>query len=442
MWLPRYPCFSDFAIGIDIRMGKFKRAGWYRRKLYSHFDTPLSFESAHEYVSDPAKVTRHSFLPFLSFELERRRINKKPKSRPIKYASHVDGYIYSYYAQHLTVRYEALITANGLDRAVLAYRSGRGDNIIFAKESFDKIRDMGSCVALGFDIRGFFDNIDHSELKRQWANVLGRSDLPPDHYSVFRAITKYSYVDREACFDQLGYSMERRKKPGRICTIRDFRNVIRGSGLVQVNQMHYGIPQGSALSAVLANIYMYPFDLKMEQLAGSLGGIYRRYCDDILFVAPLDKEQIVRESVRTELGRVGDQLQIQDDKTIAGHFVSNPSGKIELRDTDNPFQYLGFTFDGNNIRLRAQTLSKFWRKAKNAVKKAKDDANNAAAKGRDGTVFRRKLYRRFSHLGRANFLTYAKRAADGMAPGNYKKSPSWKQIKNHWQKLERLIATV
>src|SRR5262249_36286075 len=159
----------------------------------------------------------------------------------------------------------------------------------------------------------------------------------------------------------------------------------------------------------------------------------------ILFVAPLDKEDTVRDKVRAGLGQVGSQLQIQDDKTISAHFVLNPGGEIVLRDTDNPFQYLGFTFDGKCIRLRAGTLSRFWRRAKNGVKKAKDDANSATLKGRDGTVFRRKLYRKFSHLGRSNFLTYARRAAAHMEPGNYKKSPSWKQIKNHWQRLENLI---
>lgn len=431
--------FPTLLFGRKLTMGTFKQNGWYRRKLYSHFDTPLSFEAANEYVSDPTKVAQHPFLPFLSFALEKRRIHKKPKSRPIKYASHVDGYIFSYYAHELTEKYEALVTSTGLDSAVLAYRSGRGDNISFAKESFEEIQRLGTCVALGFDIAGFFDNIDHAELKRQWARVLGARQLPPDHYAVFRAITKYSYVDREACFDRLGYSMERRKKPGRICTISHFRTVIRGSGLVQVNKVAFGIPQGSALSAVLANIFMYPFDLKMQEIASSIGGIYRRYCDDILFVAPLDKEETVRDSVRAGLGQIGSQLQIQDDKTISAHFVRNPDGEIVLRDRENPFQYLGFTFDGKCIRMRAQTLSRFWRRAKHGVKKAKEDANFAALKGRDGTVFRRKLYRKFSHLGRSNFLTYARRAAAHMEPGNYKKSPAWKQVKNHWERLETLI---
>lgn len=81
-------CYLD----QDQSMGTFKQDGWYRRKLHSHFDTPLSFESAKEYVSDAVKVAQHPFLPFLSFSLEKRRIHKKPKSRPIKYASHVDGY--------------------------------------------------------------------------------------------------------------------------------------------------------------------------------------------------------------------------------------------------------------------------------------------------------------------------------------------------------------
>lgn len=424
-----------------------KRDGWYQRKLYSHFDTPLNFEEARDYVGDPEKVAAHGFLPFLSFDLTRRRINKKPKSRPIKYASHVDGYIFSYYAAQLATKHEDFVIQNQLDRAVLAYRVGRGNNITFAKESFDFIREQAGCVALGFDIAGFFDNIDHRQLKAQWASVLGVEKLPDDHYAVFRAITKYSFVDREGCFDRLGYSQERRKKAGRICTIQDFRNIIKASSsastpLMQTNRERYGIPQGSALSAVLANIYMYPFDLTMQALADELGGLYRRYCDDILFVAPLEKEEVVRDAVRVELSRLGDQLEIQDDKTISAHFVVNPSGELVLRAREKPFQYLGFTFDGARILLRAQTLSRFWRRAVGAVKKAKEDARFAEAKGRDGTVFRRRLYRRFTHLGRRNFVTYARRAADHMDAHDYKNAASWKQVKNHWQKLEQLIEEV
>jgi len=47
-------------------------------------------------------------------------------------------------------------------------------------------------------------------------------------------------------------------------------------------QEYYGIPQGSALSALLSNIYLVDFDEYMFKLGQTIGFIYRRYCDDIL----------------------------------------------------------------------------------------------------------------------------------------------------------------
>ncbi len=182
---------------------------WYRKKSYPHFDSPLSYEKALAYVSDPENIKRHSFLPFLSFEIKVRRFGKKPKSRPIKYAAHRDGYIFSYYTDILSKKYEELIQRNGLSDVVLAYRSGRGNNITFAKEAFDQIERLGSCVAIGFDVASFFDSIDHARLKQQWAMLLGSTKLPDDHYAVYRAISKYSCVDRDQCYQRLGYSRTR-----------------------------------------------------------------------------------------------------------------------------------------------------------------------------------------------------------------------------------------
>ena len=46
------------------------------------------------------------------------------------------------------------------------------------------------------------------------------------------------------------------------------------------------IPQGSSISAVLANIYMIEADKKINEYVVSLGGMYRRYSDDFIVVVP------------------------------------------------------------------------------------------------------------------------------------------------------------
>ncbi len=420
---------------------------WYRKKTYAHFDGPWSFEKARDYVSDPATVKRHSFFPFLCFEMKTRRFGKEPKKRSLMYAAHIDGYVFSFYAAKLYSLYEQLLSEADLSKVVLAYRAGLGNNITFAKEAFDQIETMGNCVAIGFDVLAFFDNIDHLHLKDQWKKLLRLEVLPEDHYAVFKAITKYSYVDREKCYERLNYTRREIQQCRPICDIVTFRALIKGrdglhDSLVLTNHRPAGIPQGSSISSILANLYMFDFDRQMNGLAKELGGIYRRYSDDILWVCPVEYESVVKQAVKHSLSRLGSSLQIQDEKTTTTHFQRR-NGICFLSDIrEKPFQYLGFTFDGNSRRIRSQSLSNFWRKVRRGIDKAKSDARLAKKKGRDGVLFKRKLYRRFSHLGSCNFLSYARRSARIMSlDDEWKKQPVWKQLRRHWYKLEKIISS-
>lgn len=139
-----------------------KRDGWHVLRPYPHFDLPLTFAVARAYVIDPERVRRHSFHPFLSFDIVRRRYRASPngaaistKSRPIGVAAHVDGYIFAYYAKILGERYEARLAADGLGHCVLAYRSGLGSNIEFAKAAFDEIKRRDECIVIAFDLESF-----------------------------------------------------------------------------------------------------------------------------------------------------------------------------------------------------------------------------------------------------------------------------------------------
>lgn len=67
---------------------KQKKEGWYLRKLYPHFDVPLSFNAAKGFVEDANQIASHAFLPFLSYTKQVRRFrgpeDKTIKRRPIE----------------------------------------------------------------------------------------------------------------------------------------------------------------------------------------------------------------------------------------------------------------------------------------------------------------------------------------------------------------------
>lgn len=372
---------------------------------------------------DAARVCRHGFHPFLSFDIVRRRyradrdgVEVSKKRRPIASPAHLDGYIFAYYAKMLGECYERAVASDGFGHCVLAYRSGLGSNIEFAKAAFDEIKRRDECIALAFDLETFFDSIGHATLKQNWAGLLGVDRLPADHFSVYKAITRYSVVSLKECRLRLGIA-KGQKTPRPICPPTVFRTVIRGGAsglpnLVATNSTTYGIPQGSQISALLSNLYMVEFDRDMSCLAQSIGGFYRRYSDDILWICRPSEASYVEEALKDSLAKLGGTTKINDAKSERAIYHYEAHREIVC---DRPIQYLGFTFDGTNTRIRSQTISKFWRRMIYAVRKTKRAAKRSTVALE--LLYKRKIYRQFSHLGHRNLITYAKRSETLMGTG-------------------------
>lgn len=420
---------------------------WFRPRFYPHFDRRVSYESAERLVTDPARVAKHAFLPFLTFSIDQPRYKPAQKrvvlkQRPIAVASHVDAHVFAYYADLLATRYERLLTARSLGDAVLAYRRFVPPkcNIHFAHEAFVEIQRLRDCVAVAIDIESFFDTIGHDALKRMWCRVLEVDRLPPDHFAVFRAVTRFAKVDRDAAFDEFGIGKRRRQTwRGPICTPEQFRAKIRGGRLITANESGRGIPQGSPISAVLSNIFMLDVDEAMQRAAVQVGGIYRRYSDDVLLIAPPAAATGFEQALKNEVAKL--QLEINDSKTKRSVFAPNGDGVLRA---DKPLQYLGFLFDGERILVRPQTLARYIRRMKAGVKAARRAAIRAQKKGGSRRLRRQELFARFSHLGpttemlaapggdslKSNFWSYAIRAGRIIGDDAIRR-----QIRRHWPRL-------
>jgi hypothetical protein len=134
-----------------------------------------------------------------------------------------------------------------------------------------------------------------------------------------------------------------------------------------------------------------------------IGANYRRYSDDILIICPAGSAKAAEQTVEAELKKVG--LSVQPTKTVrVGFRVSG--GRTECYGLDQngqvtqalrSLQYLGLTWDGRCTRLRSATIAKFLTKMVRAIRAA---ARAGVARG-ETRLRRRKIYRRFSHLGRA-----------------------------------------
>jgi hypothetical protein len=420
---------------------------WFRRRRYLHFDLPIGPRRARSIVTDPKQVERHAFYPFIysvittvktSRNPKTKKIERKKKAREISYSAHVDSHIYSYYSWKLSEAYEQKLIDLGLSRCVLAFRSLGKSNIDFAWYAFREISKRGNCDVVAFDIKGFFDNLDHAILKRAWANVLGKTSLPADHHAVFKSLTRWSRIDKLKLFHTLGISIHNPNPIGanrrRLCCPQQFRDSVRKPGLIEPNPADHGIPQGSPISAVLSNIYMLPFDQRMLEFSQSIGATYLRYCDDIIVIAPAGLASKVKAFVEKQVSDV--KLEVQPEKTEQCTFSVGQTGGIN---SDRPLQYLGFTFDGRRIRIRSTSLMRYFERMRQGVKVAKKGTAKRnklrLARGEaEKPLHRKKLFRRYSYLGRRNFLSYGLRSADEMASDSL-----MRQLRPLWGKLRRAI---
>lgn len=416
---------------------------WFRQRRYLHFDEPLSFAKAQTLVTNPALVAAHAFWPLLRFTVQTSKIKydkssdqliSSSKDRPISYAAHSDSQIFSYYCEMLSARYETEIEKRGLYESVLAFRSLGKNNIDFAKKAFDEIRSRGNCVAIALDITKFFDTIDHSQLKVRWKELLGKSELPADHYAVFRALTRYALVERDEVFKTLGVSLNNpRTGRRRLCEPLEFRTTVRQLGLIKKNPDVFGIPQGTAISAMLSNLYMLTFDMAAQAFAKDHGGCYMRYCDDMLFIMPQGMATAIETFVEVQIKLL--KLEINPTKTDRCEFtISN--GVVS---TKKPLQYLGFLFDGQRVVIRSAAFAKFSNRMKRGVSLAKQTMFSRNKIRRQKGVDERDLYlktvyARYSHLGKRNFLRYAYKASRVM------QSPAIRrQLRPLWGRLKQTI---
>lgn len=412
-----------------------------RLRRYLHFDAPECRATVSRLVEDPAIVERWRFFPVLQDNVDLAKVSRsktvpgllvKPKVRSICSVGHADAALYSHYASLLEPGYEQLLTQHGLSECITAFRSLGKSNVHFADDAFKWIDGHRPCVALAFDVKSFFDTLNHRRLKAAWCQALGTATLPRDHYAVFRSLTRYAFVDKKDAYKALGVSRYNPKAGGRtqLCDVDTFRAVV--APMIQVHSDTKGIPQGTPISALLSNLYMLPFDVRVSAAVGAVGGLYRRYCDDVLCIVPPEHEATIKQEV--EQAALGLELTLHPDKFSRHRFdVGAPAA------TGNVLQYLGLTYDGSAIRLRPSGIGRYYNKMRAAVRGARKARDKVAKrKGVEAPLVPMRCKRiilKFSHLGTRNFITYAHRAA-----GTANSPAIGKQVKRHWRELNENIA--
>jgi hypothetical protein len=438
-----------------------------------------------------------------------KKILRKPseKKRELFYASHLDSLIFSYYAKLLSDAYETKLKSEeyNLNEVVNAYRSvpihpekensSNKCNIDFANDIFKYILDYpdSEFAVIAFDISSFFDNLNHKLLREIWVEILNEEKLPADHFNVFKNITRFTHIDIVYIFEEFKDKIYTRKidkqsKPLLLkqkpiakvkflrkqdaiafCTKEDFFKV-KGK-LLQPSKTKklkdgsivyrdFGIPQGSPISSVLANIYLLHFDKTINDFVQSNRGIYRRYSDDMVVVCPSSVKEDLISLVYKEIDKY--KLEIQPTKTQIFQFKRENNKLVcgqeynGVINWNKNFIYLGFEFDGQHVLLKSASLSGYYRKIKRYIRRAKRFSKYKFVNN-SGEIFKRRIFKKFSYKGAkrtrkylwneeekkfeksesynwGNFLSYTKKAAKFMVNNKINQ-----QTKRHWNILNELI---
>ena len=400
------------------------------KRYYAHFDYRTDISKCGGYISQPQNVATHGFYPFVHYVKDMSKYSKdkkglKEKQRDICYAAHIDRCIFQYYNFLLNELYNNECEKLGINDVAIAYRTNlrHQSNVDFAQKAIRFIRNSGKCYIMIGDFTKFFDNLDHQYLKSQWCNLLQSNELPADHYAVFKNITRFSYIELTDLLklhnlknNNSGHRELNAKK--RLLSPTDLREK---KELITKNQ-DFGIPQGSPMSGVLANIYTLEIDKKLHNfVASKLNGMYMRYSDDFIIILPELDESTAIENLKI-INRMFDSvdypgIELQPNKTqyycFSRNKLLNCGLKInEKADCSNRhLNFLGFTFDGKKVSLRAKTVSKYYQRMRRKSKTI-SRSKNYTKTGKH--ISKRNLYERYSVRGagskKGNFLTYANRA--------------------------------
>lgn len=433
--------FTGFAIGeFKMELYQWEKSVSSITRKYNHFDLWTSYNSVRHYILDCSKVQKHGFYPLIHFEMPKpkwikykgkAKVNTE-KKRDIFYAAHIDSWIYRYYAYLINKFYNSYTIENGIDGVSVAYRNNKPgqNNITFANNAFSFIRDCQRTYKKAYVIIGdftdFFDNLNHKCLKERLQLVLGQEKLSPDMYAVFKNITRATYVELNDILDL--HKLKHTDKSRRIVNkdtfnngrILDIRKLKINKVEIHKEKCNAGVAQGTPISAVLSNIYMIHFDKSLNELAKSVNGFYQRYSDDFIFIFPETQDSYrivelinrIREYVSNTKG-----LTLKDEKrqifkidgcsinNITESFLDDSEPETNTHDS-TLINYLGFSYDGVKIFVRAKTLSRYFSKmaiSAHAIARQNGITHPKRSKVKSKKIPLYKVFDRFTYKGMKSY---------------------------------------
>jgi hypothetical protein len=334
---------------------------------------------------------------------------KKNKCRPISLFKLKDRLIISFINKYLTEVFDSYfypksfafraVQINGDDKKVLTHHDSIQAILDYKKQHKGKRLWVSEC-----DISKFYDSVHHSIVKKQFKRLIGKVKKDkPDEYDIravrifYKYLDSYSFVKNVLPYndcDRTDYWQEKHKIPGGYFGwVED--NLIKLGFFRKVKNAKIGVPQGGAISGLIANLVLDYTDtqilnIKIPNL------LYVRFCDDMVIIHPSQKEckkasQVYSDALK-ELHLIPHEFESNLRNTPDSFWSADIKSKHPYKwsyNSPNSFPWFGFVgyeihYSGA-LRVRKSSLLKEKKKQKEVV----NQIINAVKEGKrknDGTI--------------------------------------------------------
>lgn len=218
-------------------------------------------------ICDKGANGRYCFAPFREIKTPKppyhnleEALTAGTKEKPDKYIrtlsiSTIQDTIFQKLLAEVISPYAETIFSNNIDLNSYGYRTGKSSKMCVRK--IRRLINEGYLYILDADISKFFDEIDHNLLTKKMLSFFGE-----ENELIQKFLYRFIHVDRI---------------PPE--SIKDYRYPERAV------KREKGIPQGGVLSGLLANIFLYDFDLYVvKKLMPKFEFKYFRYADDFVLL--------------------------------------------------------------------------------------------------------------------------------------------------------------
>lgn len=318
------------------------------------YDKIFYYENNFTPIMKRIKSRKYLFKPFREIEISKDKAltvseaKKKDKIRILSIANVKDTVvqqlIYDSIKNYTEEKFQKV------DQISFAYREGK--SAPSAVRKIEKYIEKGYMYILNIDLSKFFDTIDHKILIDDLYSFFCKEN------KILLSILKNFIYSYRITPENLNKARYKGKKM--IPKYKLFHNV-----KVKREKREKGIPQGGILSGLLANIYLYDFDLWMIKTLNEKYDLkYIRYADDFLVLLKNSK------NIETIFNEIKEKLL---SKNLIVHPLGEKSQIINLN--KKMVNYVGFEIQKNKTRVKKENIEAFKTKIKkifSEIKKSKE----------------------------------------------------------------------